>query len=251
MLILINMWNVLKKNKLRLLRFFSSSVEKPVLINILTRTSGRPIGFRKCRESLKNQSYKNFRHIVSYDDIADLTYLNKYDSIDKIKVARQENPLKGEIPPVPGDFKPYNLYCNELLQEVKEGWVIFLDDDDMLSHNNVLKEIVNHIRQNNDNTLFLWYTRFPCGTLLPSKAIFKSKKIVLQQIDTACFLFHSKYKNAVKWDSWWAADFRFIEALSQIIPKQKWLPFAFTQKNNFGDQGRRNDILEKNSNFQE
>ncbi len=27
---------------------------------------------------------------------------------------------------------PYNLYCNQLLNEVDEGWIMFLDDDDSL-----------------------------------------------------------------------------------------------------------------------
>lgn len=218
-----------------------SKKERNPLINILTRTSNRPIGFEKCFESVKNQTYRNVRHLVSYDNPADLSYIKKY-KVETIKVYKDEiideNALNKK-------YEPYNLYCNELLKEVKEGWIMFLDDDDMLLHDNVLKEIINHIRKSNENTLFFWYTRFPDGTLLPSQENFKNKKIVLQQMDTACFSFHSKYKNAALWDAWWAADFRFIEKLAQIIPKHKWLPFALTQKNNFGDQGRRNDIEEK------
>ena len=26
---------------------------------------------------------------------------------------------------------PYNLYMNSLIKEVKEGWIMFLDDDDI------------------------------------------------------------------------------------------------------------------------
>jgi len=58
---------------------------QPILINILTRTSGRPNGFNKCRKSIENQTYIQIKHLVSYDDNNDLHYLKKYDC-EKIKV---------------------------------------------------------------------------------------------------------------------------------------------------------------------
>ena len=57
---------------------------KNPLINILTRTSNRPIGFKNCELSIKNQTYKNIKHIVSYDNDNDLTYLKETEN--KIKV---------------------------------------------------------------------------------------------------------------------------------------------------------------------
>lgn len=216
--------------------------EQP-LINILTRTSGRPVGFSKCYHSIANQSYKKVRHIVSYDDPQDLEYLKDYQ-VEKIAVKREKTaPISMTPPEENSEFKPYNLYCNELLSVVEEGWIMFLDDDDMLSRENVLEEITNYILKNNTDTLFFWKTRFPNGFLLPSNSNFRNKKVILQQIDTACFLFHSKYKSVSHWDCWWAADYRFIKELSDTIPDQKWIPKTFTQKNNFGDQGKRNDII--------
>lgn len=230
---------VVKEKLLRILKKFKHK-EQP-LINILTRTSGRPVGFKKCRESIDNQTYKKVRHIVSYDELADLAYLDQYNEIDKIKVQRLDKPLKDESPPVPSEFKPYNLYCNDLLNMVSEGWVMFLDDDDMLANEKVLENIVTNL-QNGNNKILIWQTKFPNGALLPPEREFQQKKIFFERIDTACFMFHSKYKEVSKWDGWYAADYRFLEGLTRHIPKQKWISQVFTLKNNLGDKGRRNDI---------
>ncbi len=56
-----------------------------IQINILTRTSNRPHGMRHCYDSVKQQTYKNIRHIVAYDTPSDLDYLQKLD-VDLIKV---------------------------------------------------------------------------------------------------------------------------------------------------------------------
>jgi hypothetical protein len=215
---------------------------EPVLINILTRTSGRPNGFRKCRKSIENQTYKNIRHIVCYDSSEDLNYLGEFN-LDYFKVKRKKRwKFFGLRKTKPG-YKPYNLYCNQLLKRVKEGWILFLDDDDMLLHNEVINEIVTVIDQINKDTLLIWKTRYPDGRLLPGVDVFDNEEISYTNIDTACFAFHSKFKSASKWDSYIGADFRFILGLSKVIPRQKWISVALTQKNNFGDHGGRNDII--------
>ena len=55
-------------------------------LNILTRTSNRPNGFKRCYNSIKNQTYKKINHIVSCDNEKDLNYLNNYDDIEVIKI---------------------------------------------------------------------------------------------------------------------------------------------------------------------
>lgn len=210
----------------------------PEIINILTRTSGRPKGFQKCHTSILKQSCQNYKHIVSYDDVIDLDYLNKYDL--KIVSVKKNNSLPDSI--LIDRHEPYNLYCNELLCEVEEGWIMFLDDDDMLAHKRVLMMLYDQIKKHNDDTLFIWQTKFPNGSLLPPNKTFNQKEIKEQFIDTACFMFHSKYKDKAKWDPFWAADFRFIKDLAEVIPNQKWIKKVLTQKNNFGDGGKRNDV---------
>lgn len=215
------------------------------VINILTRTSGRPLGFKRCYESIFTQTYRNIRHIVSYDSPEDLSYLNDYP-IEKKRVRkagrlrkwllhRQKSYVK---------YEPYNLYCNTLLREVKDGWIIFLDDDDMLLNEKVIELAVEKIKSQDEHTLLVWQTIYPDGKVIPEDSFFNHQKVIYKHIDTACFTFHSKYKNVVKWDAWQGADFRFVRNLAEIIPKQKWIKRPLTKKNNFGDFGRRNDLVE-------
>ena len=209
-----------------------------IVFNVLTRTAHRPMGFKTCHESISQQKYQNVRHIVSYENKADLNYLNEYN-LNKIKVEGKER-----IPENIDGFihAPYNLYCNILLNEVEDGWIIFLDDDDNFLHNKVLQEIEAEIQKANADTLFIWQMRYPNGKVVPEKQFFKSKKLELGHIGSPCIAFHSKYKHQIKWDEWKCADYRFIKSLYEIIPHKKWIPKIFIQINNNGDYGRKNDI---------
>lgn len=215
-----------------------SNSKEDVLINILTRTSNRPIGFLNCHQSIIQQSYKNFNHIISYDNDNDLNYINAFD-LKKIKV----NKVTSD-PEIKQSFiyAPYNLYCNELLKEVKNGWILFLDDDDSLLHHKVLEEAVKLIKKMDNDTMIVWQIRYPNGKTLPLKKHFKQKKIELNHIGTSNILFHSKYKDLAKWDEWKGADFRFINVLFNQIPKKKWIEKVNIQINNYGDFGKQNDI---------
>ncbi|AUC82084.1 glycosyltransferase family A protein [Lacinutrix sp. Bg11-31] len=209
-----------------------------ILLNVLTRTSNRPFGFSNCHKSIINQTYNNVNHIVSYDNEKDLDYLKLYN-VEKIKV-------NVNIPVVEHKdghiHAPYNLYCNSLLNQVKSGWIMFLDDDDNLLHNKVLKEIVSKIKKANDDTIFIWQMRYPDGKILPNEEQFNSKEIKLNTIGSCCIIFHSKYKDEAQWDQWKASDFRFIKALSSKVPNIEWIKKVYVQINNFGDYGNKNDI---------
>jgi hypothetical protein len=214
-------------------------VNENIVINILTRTSNRPVGFDNLRYTIINQTYKNVRHIVSYDNDADLEYLNNHD-VQKVRV----NYLNSEKSNHPEGFTPahYNLYCNELLKNVTQGWIMFLDDDDCFLHNKVLEEIIHQVKKADNDTMFFWQMRYPDRKILPSNKVFQEQKIEIYNIGAPCFLFHSKYKNQVKWDGWKVSDYRFIKSLSEIIPKKIWLNQIYIQINNQGDLGNRNDI---------
>ena len=218
-------------------RLFGSYKKDKVLLNILTRTSNRPNGFNLCRASIENQTYKNIRHIVSYDQEKDRSYLSSMDPNDIIKVVPLPNEPQNE--PLTGSYKfaPYNLYCNELMDEVEEGWIFFLDDDDMLLHDKVVEEMVEVIKKVGKNTLLIWQMRYPDGKLLPPDDLMKRQTIKMTQIGAPCVGFHSKNKNNVRWDCWKAGDFRFIQALFRTIKRKHWIASPFIQLNNSGDFG--------------
>ena len=109
-----------------------------VIINILTRTSNRPFYFAECRNSIVNQSYKNIRHIVSVDDETSYKYVKENGLLDR-DIIQIERPHRISL-----NHMPYNLYMNYLLQEVHQGWIMFLDDDDILFDTNSILTLVNN-----------------------------------------------------------------------------------------------------------
>lgn len=215
---------------------------KQIQINILTRSANRPLGFYNCYQSVVNQTYKKVNHLVSYEDDIDLEYID-YAGVNKVKVEK----YKGNKLTHPKGYlhAPYNLYCNELMRNVDKGWIMFLDDDDHLRHNKVLKELVSEIMKADEDTIFIWQMRYPNGIILPNSKHFKSQKIEINYIGSPCFIFHSKYKNFGEWDEWKASDYRVIKRLLEEIPKSKWIEKVYIQINNYGGFGNRNDIVQE------
>jgi len=214
-------------------------------INILTRTSNRPFSFSCCRESIVKQTHKNVTHIVSYDNPDDLEYLNLYEDIRKVRVDQGQlvsdwmmdhrNP--NEIPEGGQPYSPHNLYCNALLDNVDDGWIMFLDDDDILCNERALEEIVSYIK--NEDTIAYWQMLFPDGGLSTVQT-FSRGTPVLCDIGSPCFLFHSKWKHYSWWDQWKCSDFRFVTRLHQNIPNKEWIVKPYVQVGGFG-LGRRQD----------
>lgn len=213
--------------------------DNDITINVLTRTSNRPKAFENCRKSVSEQNYSIINHFVTYENLNDLNYFQE-DIIKKILVEGKEILEKHNL----NGYKhaPYNLHCNVMLNEIKNGWIIFLDDDDNFIHNNVVQELVNEIKKNNEDTLFIWQMRYPNGKILPKKEHFKNSNIEINNIGSPCFMFHSKYKEFAKWDEYKASDYRVVKRLSENIPHQKWLKRVYIQINNYGDFGLKNDL---------
>ena len=212
-------------------------------INILTRTSNRPNGFKTCANSVVKQTYDNVNHIVAYDNDEDLSYIDGFENITKIKIDREEL-INNDASVNPNNpsfwFSPHNLYCNSLLDSVEDGWIMFLDDDDMLIDDDALEEIAFHIQ--NEDTMLIWQMRYPTGNMLPDQQSFITKQIRLGGIGSPCFLFHSKWKNEARWDAYKCGDFRFLEKIHNKIPNKKWIKKPYIQLNNNGGLGKKQDI---------
>ena len=193
-------------------------MDKP-LINILTRTSNRPKGFDKNVRCIQNQTYKNIKHIVSYDNKDDLKYITKYDNIVLIKIDR-DSLIKNDnyTNPNTGKYSPHNMYFNEMIKYVYEGWVIYLDDDDYYINNNIIQKIVDKINETDDDTLLVWQFKLGNNLIIP-KRFDRNNPPKLGSIDTSCVAFNVKYKNSFEWDSWKCSDYRVIKKLYNVIPK--------------------------------
>lgn len=181
--------NILLKN----IKFKENS---DIIFNILIRTSNRPDYFKKCIESIRKQNFSGEVRIhVCYDTLETFKYVKKYTDINLIFI---ENNKK---------YYSFNLYCNELLNEVKEGWIIFIDDDDMFITDDALNIISSRI--SNENDLIIWQF------LRPDKIITPREKFKLGEIDTTCFCFHNNFKNKSKWVSDRCSDFTYFEKLDK------------------------------------
>ena len=176
-------------------------------LTILIRTSNRPGYFNECITSILEQAYENFKIIICYDKVESLKYLNKYKKHPKIHY----------FPISVNSNKRYkfNLYCNYLMDKVKSGWIIFLDDDDKFTHNKVLQMINNNIESN--NTIYIWKFLRADMIVFPPNL----NDIKLGEIDTTSICFHSKHKNLSQWGDEQYGDFafysKFINSFKKIL----------------------------------
>lgn len=174
-------------------------------VTILIRTSNRPILFNRALASVYSQTYKNIDVIVSYDTENRPDYIP--EDIKTIKVTKQE----GEA------F--YNLYLNDLKEQVNDGWFFFLDDDDYLQRINSLEFLVPHLTP---------ITATMCQFIRkerrkPLTNIIESGKVGLPNI-----ILHHSQKNLAKFDSAMNADYKFIKSISEQIPV-KFVPLVLVE----------------------
>jgi len=200
-------------------------VELP-LINILLRTTYRPSYFNICIKNILSQSYKNIRIICCYDDTRCLEYLN------------QVNDKRFEFEYIMIDKKDhykYNLYLNTLLDKVEDGWIIFLDDDDMFTTNQSLITISSGMT--NENNFIFWSVKLGKNIIIHPPDINNIKEFKISGIG---FCFNSKYKKIARWKCKKNADFSFI---SDLFIANKFNPFEIvqvltqTQHSNYGMNG--------------
>lgn len=195
------------------------SKEKP-LINILTRTSGRPEFFRDCVHSIQNQTYKNVRHITCADDDDSFAYAKKLcDTTIRVdKIAKRVDYGIAHA--------PYNLYINSLLAEVDEGYILFLDDDDRFTSDTALEFISRFMEE---DSLSLWRCKLPYG-IVPNEEVMSYPVLIPQQVTSFGYIFHSKHKWAATWDGVKESDFRCAQRLSRLLG-HKWVNAIYTEVN--------------------
>jgi glycosyltransferase involved in cell wall biosynthesis len=197
-------------------------VEKKPLFNILIRTSGRPNYFNDCVNSIYSQSYKNWNIIIGVDDKKTLPYTQPAKGRDIIY------DYSNLVIPNPPDninygikFK-FNLYLNDLQDNVNDGFVIYLDDDDMLFDNNSLQKIANNI--NSDDDLIFWRVKFP-NRLVPSDKNFWGEPKI-KDISGIGFSFHIKHKEI--WEPYKRGDYRVAKSLYDKIENKVFLNETIT-----------------------
>jgi len=221
------------------------------LINIITRTSNRPNSFRRNLNSIRSQTYSNINHIICTDDKDSISYIENsgikdFHFIDKEQILIDDITKKDK----PGLFKsisgqklsyaPYNLYFNEIHKYITDGWIIYLDDDDVFYGKDSVSKIVDVINKNDNDTMIIWKMIYSNLRELPED-ISDRNPPKLNQIGGSCFTFHSKYLDLANWDSWKGSDFRVINKLYKSIPNTVWFPEKIVYVPSIG-LGQKKDI---------
>ena len=153
-------------------------VDNPI-VYVLVRTSKRPDKFRRCYESIRNQSEKNICVIVHTDDPRD-TYV-----IGDIVI-------RGQTFPRASGNAVYNLYCNRLLDIVPldDAYVHFIDDDDVYYDNYVIEKLKEKAHRKKINV---------CKTQRWNDVIFPRSWLSQLSYQTECVFMPAVIAKAARW----------------------------------------------------
>ena len=173
------------------------------LITILVRTSNRPNLFKVCMDSIFSQKYSNFRVVICYDTDNSLNYLSKLLKNPKCTVFKVNKLNDTEQ----SDYF-YNLYCNDLLNTVTDGYIIYLDDDDKLTTSYALYAVQQAIEYSPINSVYVWKFARPDRIIFPSNF----EHVSVGEISSSNFCVHHtfpKHRN-IMWSSNKNADHDFF-----------------------------------------
>lgn len=188
-------------------------------ISILIRTSYRPVLFQRCLDSIHSQTHKNIRIIVSYDDERALEYIP--EGMDKIRVYKDPS-LKFF----------YDNYVNSLKEQVKSGYFMILDDDEVLASDKCIETVCKHLK--GTYGVICQFSRG--GVIKPSNDLIRHNRIKRGKIGMPCLFLHHSLKNIAHLDgSVGASDYHWIKAVSKKV-KLKFVPIvvAFADRRSNG-----------------
>lgn len=177
-------------------------------INILVRTHNREEMFKACMDSIRRQLYKNYHVYISAQTDEDRRYVDNY--INSKDIQKHFSVVLGRS--CPGEYH-YNNFCNQLIYQVNDGWLMFLDDDDQLTNQYALGYIARHL---DTDVMVLWkYKR-------PDKLIYPDVNEPLTQPGTIASTSYCIHHNVAKQSAWprrRAGDYYYIEPIYNSISK--------------------------------
>jgi len=198
-------------------------------LNILIRTSNRPKFFESCIKSIKKQTIFHKINIIVHSDNPADTYCNYYNLVKSNRCFEQKPRINKSW------FSPFNLYFNKMYARVKEGYIMFLDDDDRFTRADSAEKILNILTE---DTLLFWRA-LVSERIVPNDENFRNHP-VYRDISGITFAFHSKYIPFALWDGYKQGDYRLASKLYDSIPEKNYIDEILTatqiQKNGMGQR---------------
>jgi hypothetical protein len=174
---------------------------------LIRHGAGRKTMFLRCLDSIEKQTKKPSRVIVSVEGERP-DYIPSW--VETIRVT--PNKEAGEC------F--YNLYCNDLMEQVKDDWFFFLDDDDVLHHPRVLKRLERHCL-NKALVQIVQFERHSGARLFPKPSNADIAKGIIRSgyIGMPCIILHSwMLPNLPRMGAKDNSDFVFIKQVYDSMP---------------------------------
>ena len=183
------------------------------MINILIRTHDRPEKLKECIKSIENQTYKDWRIIISADnDKAEKwtkPYGYEYIRTDKIRYKKRIEKSRMK--------KEWNRYLNALQGRATEGFIMYMDEDMVLYTENSLQLVANNSHE--DRLLIYKYKIRQDIGIRPEKGYWRQTP-QRTHISTGCFSHPAKHK--VRWRGISAGDYFSVSNLYNRL-KTTWL----------------------------
>lgn len=201
-------------------------------LNIIVRTSGRPLFFEKCIESIR-KNYHTAKLHITIDEITDLNYVKKYASDFDYTYYLIEKEIVGEMckkVQINRESFIYNYYFN-VVKPFLDGWCMFLDDDDEL--------LIKPSFENNLKNIYLY--KVDIGIKIVPDYLHFGKTPVLNNISGLGIIFHSS--QMVDWKPERGGDYNFISELYKTN-NPVWINEIISKTQKGGNFGKRNDLNE-------
>ena len=221
--------NIAKKD----IEIYESLTKTSNSLNIIIRTSRRPLFFEKCINSIR-KNYSNAKLYITIDDIKDLEYVKKYArDFDYNYYLIDKEIIKNICEKISIEKSSfiYNYYFN-VVKPYLNGWCLFLDDDDEL----LIKPEFN---ENNIKNIYLY--KIDIGIkIVPSVNNFGNFPII-NDISGLGIIFHSS--QMVDWKPQRTGDYSFISEMYQNN-NSIWIDKILSKTQVGGNFGKRNDLNE-------
>ena len=208
------------------------------VVNVLTRTASRPRLYKDCRDSVLAQSHPYVKHLTLTDDNASQAYVDSdvqlltesrwasydpHEPCSKCGAAKEKNCANPPYGPAAARQKfldcycqtafPMNKYMERLHTQVQSGWVVYLDDDNLLLDPYGLALGLIHARSRDE--VILW--RFKGGRYVPHERNFGLKQVERGDIDSGNVMYHSSHMGLSHWGTTRCGDFRTISSLANKL----------------------------------